>query len=422
MYRNGASGMGDVYLNRKNVGGAWTQVGMLASGIATNENPYESRFVINAAGTLGVAFTWRPNGGDHNTNNDVHFIKSLDKGTTWTNAAGQAATIPLLHAHTVPLVLDTAATNSGIINQFGLDLDAAGNPHMAMTIADGATPDRNIHHLYWNGAAWVNQQVTDLKNGMGYNEMPTRPAVVCTTDGRTLLLTSYPRINGRKGSFRLIDVTGGAATDVPLAELDGRDHEMTYDGRALRERNELNVMLSQSNGEVTSPGPEYWDINNFNRQWAGIVTVDLAQIGTILRRESRPPRIRTISTLTSPNNASVTSTSDTQIPGTGGILTTPDLRGKQVYARLTARASTTGGTLTLSVFEVQQGGTSRLFGALPFTASTTVIRSTPWMPLQYGPVNGLESLLQALGRVSSTFTGTVSSLVLELGVMDGPVN
>jgi hypothetical protein len=418
MYRDGASGNGDVYLNRKNVGEAWTQLGMLASGKATNENPYESRFVIDAAGTLAVAFTWRPSGGDHNTNNDVHFIKSTDKGATWKNVSNAAVTIPLVHADTVSLVLDTAATNSGIINQFGLDLDTLGRPHIALTLADGATPDRNIHHLYWNGTAWVNQQVTDLRNGMGYNEMPMRPAIACTNDGRTLITTSYPRTNGRRGSFRLIDVTGGAATDVSLADLDGRDFEMTYDGRALRERNELNIMLSQANGEVTSPGPEYWDINNFNRQWAGVITVDLAQVGAVLRREVRPPRIRTVATLGNPNNSSVTSTGDTQIAGTGGLLTTPELRGKQVYARLTARASTTGGTLTLSVFEVQQGGTSRVFGSIPFTASTTVIRSTPWMPLQYGPINGLESLLQVLGRVSSTFTGTVSSLVLELGVID----
>lgn len=418
MFRDGASGNGDVYVNRRNVGGAWTQLGMLASGKATNENPYESRFVISAAGTLAVAFTWRPNGGDFNTNADVHFIKSTDKGATWVNVSGSAVTIPLVHANTNAKVLATAATNSGIINQFGLDLDTSGNPHIALTIADGATPDRNIHHLYWTGSAWVNQQVTDLRNGMGYNDIPTRPAVACTNDGRTLILTSYPRTNGRRGSFRLIDVTGGASTDVTLAELDGRDHEVTYDGRALRERNELIMMLSQSNGEVSSPGPEYWDINNFNRQWGGILKVDLKQIGAVLRNAGRPPRIRTVATLTVPNNCSVTSTTDVQVPGTGGILTTPELRGKQVFARLTGRASTTGGTLTLSVFEVQQGGTSRVFGSIPFTASTTVIRSTTWMPLQYGPINGLESLLQVLGRVSSTFTGTVSSLVLELGVID----
>lgn len=419
MYRDGASGNGDIYLNRKNVGGSWTQLGKLADGKTANENPYESRFIIDATGTLAVAMTWRPNGGDFNTNNDVHFIKSTDKGATWKNVSGTAVTIPLVHADTVALVLDTAATNSGIINQFGLDLDTSGRPHIALTLADGATPDRNIHHLYWDGAAWVNQQVTDLLNAMGYNDMPTRPAVACTNDGRTLLLTSYTRVTNKRGTFRIIDVTGGVATDVPVANLDGRDWEMTYDGRALRERNELNIMLSQANADVATPGPDYWDINNWNRQWAAILTVDLTQIGPVLRREAIPPRIRTVASVNVPNNASVTATSDAIVPGSGGILTPIDLRGRQVFARLTARASTTGGTLTISAFEVQQGGSSRVFGSIPFTGGSTALRASPWMPLQYGPIANADSIIQIMGRVSATFTGTVSAAVLELGVMDG---
>lgn len=418
MYRDGASGNGDVYLNRRNVGGSWTQLGMLASGKATNENPYESRFAISEAGTLGVAFTWRPNGGDHNSNADIHFIKSTDKGGAWTSVSNVAVATPLVHVNTSALALDTAATNSGIINQFGFDWDSNEIPHMAMTLADGTTPDRNIHHIYWSGSAWVNQKVTDLRNGMGYNDMPTRPAVACTADGRTLLLTSYIRVTKNRGTFRIIDVTDGAATDVSVADLDGRDWEMTYDGRALRERNELNVMLSQVNAEVTTPGPDYWDANNWSRQWGGILSVDLDQIGSVLRKEAKTPRIRTIASVNVPNNASVTSTGDTVIPGSGGLLTSLDLRGKQIFARLTARASTTGGTLTVSLFEAQQGGSSRVFGSIPFTGTSTALRGTPWMPLQYGPINNADSLIQIMGRVSSTFTGTVSAATLELGVID----
>jgi hypothetical protein len=417
VYRDGASGAGDLFMNRY-TGSAWVRVGMIAQGKPTSENPYESRFAISPAGTLALAITWRPNGGDHNANADVHYIESGDKGVTWRAASGAAVTLPLLHANTSALALDTAASNSGIINQFGLDLDGDDNPHIALTLADGATPDRNVHHLYWDGAAWVDQKVTDLLNGMGYNEMPTRPAIACTNDGRVLILTSYPRLNGKIGSFRLIDVTDGAAIDMPIANLDGRDFEVTYDTHALRDRNELVFMVSQANGEVTNPGPEYWAANNWDRQYAGIVTVDLAQAGSILRGEATPPRIRTVAVLNTPNNATVTATSDTIVTGSGGLLSTPELRGRQVFARLTARASTTGGTLTVSVFEVQQGGTSRLFGSIPFTATSTVIRSTPWMPLRYGPVAGIDALLQVLARVSSGQTGTVSTAVLELGVID----
>lgn len=416
MYRDGASGSGDIYLNRY-VEGAWAQVGMIAAGKATNESPYESRFA-ERNGKIAVSFTWRPNGGDHNTNNDVHYIESANFGDTWTSVAGAPVSLPLTHANTSARVLTTAATNSGIINQFGLDLDIQGRPHIALTLADGSTPDRNIHHLYWTGAAWVNQQVTDLRNGMGFNNMPTRPAIACTDDGRTVILTSYPRILGRSGSFRIIDVTDGARTDVPVALLDGRDWEITYDTRSLRQRNALVMMLSQCNADVSTPGPNYWNINNWSSQYGLIAEIDLKQLGAVLREEARLPIIRTVATINSPNNGSVTATGDTLVPGTGGVLTFPELLGRQVFARLTARASVNAGTLTLSAFEVQQGGTSRLFGSVPFTANTTVIRSTPWMPLTVGPINGLDAMVQALGRVSSGNTGTVSTLCLELGVMD----
>ena len=421
MYRDGASGNGDVYLERSAGGtAAWSQVGKIADGKTTNENPYESRFAIDSAGKIAVAFTWRPSGGDANANNDVHYIQSTDKGSTWKSVNGTTVALPLVHSNTTALVLDTAATNSGIINQFGLDLDNQGRPHIALQLADGAAPDRNIHHLWWNGTAWVNEQVTNLGNGMGINNWTSRPAIACTAEGRTLIAYTVPRFGPLRGVPRLVDVTDGKATEVPLADLDLRDIELTFDGRALRERNELRFMVSHANADVSNPGAEYWDVNNFSRQWGGIVSVDLAQIGVLLRREARVPRIRTVQTMSVPLTT-VTSTADVALPGSGGLITTPDLRGKQVFARLTGRASTTGGTCLLSVFEVQQGGTSRSFGSIPFTAASTVMRSTPWIPLQYGPANNTEALLQILGRVSATFTGTVSTAVLELGVMDGPV-
>ncbi|MBT2515748.1 BNR-4 repeat-containing protein [Arthrobacter sp. ISL-30] len=58
MYRDGASGNGDVYLNRKNVGAACTQLGKLADGKTNNENPDESGFLMDADATLAVSFTW----------------------------------------------------------------------------------------------------------------------------------------------------------------------------------------------------------------------------------------------------------------------------------------------------------------------------------------------------------------------------
>ena len=67
---------------------------------------------------------------------------------------------------------------------------------------------------------------------------------------------------------------------------------------------------------------------------------------------------------------------------------------------------------------MRQGGTSRLFASIPYTATSTVIRSKPWIPLHYGPVGGICALLQVLCRVTSGNTGTVSRAVLAVRVID----
>jgi len=420
LYRDGASGFGDLFLNKWN-GTAWTQIGKLADGKTTSENPYESRFVIGRDGSLNLAITWRPNGGDANTNNDVHFIRSTDKGATWKSVDGTAVALPFVHSNTTALALNTADTNSGIVNQFGLDTDTNNRPHITLSLSSGAGPDRNIHHLYWDGAAWVNQQVTDLGNTMSLLTWGKRPTIACTNDGRTLILYSIARFGATRGIPRLVDVTDGAATDVPLAQLDLRDHEMTFDSRALRERNELNVLLSQANGDVNSPGAEYWNANNFNRQWGGVLTIDLAQVGAVLRREVRLPAIKTVQTLGAPGNTAITATATALVPGSFSALTTPELRNRVIFARLTARASTTAGTLTVQLFESEQNGGNRVFGSIPFTTTSTAFKATPWMPLQYGPLLGADALVQMHALVSSGATGTISAATLELGVIDGPV-
>lgn len=420
LYRDGASGFGDLYLNKWD-GVSWTQLGKLADGKTTSENPYESRFVVGADGVLSLGITWRPNGGDANTNNDVHYIESANKGSTWTSVQGVTVPLPLVHANTTALALDTTATNSGIVNQFGHDRDTLGRPHFTMTRASGAGPDRNIHHLYWDGTEWVDQQLTDFGNTMSLLYWSKRPTVACTNDGRTLIMYSIPRFGSTRGKPRLIDVTDGANTEVPLADLDVRDHEMTFDARALRERNELHLLLSQANGDVNNPGAEYWNANNFNRQWGGVLSVDLAQVGAVLRREVRPPSIRTAQTVGAPNAVTVTATATAVVPGSVPALTTMDMRNKVVFARLSARASTSAGTFTLQLFEVEQDGGNRLFATIPFTTTSTALKSSPWVPLQYGPVNGKDSMVQLHALVTAGATGTISAATIELGVFDGPV-
>lgn len=46
--------------------------------------------------------------------------------------------------------------------------------------------------------------------------------------------------------------------------------------------------------------------------------------------------------------------------------------------------------------------------------------STPWMPMQFCPIAGADSILQVMGNVSATFTGTVSVPCWSLVCSKGP--
>lgn len=416
-YRNGSSGSGDVYLNRYSVnGGTWTRVGRIAQGAAFNESPYETRFVAGPDGSLNLGFTWRPNGGAFDTNNDIHFIRSYDEGATWQAADGTPVTLPLVHSNTTALVLDTADSGSGIANQFGLDVDTDGNPHMAVHLLNG-TPHRNIYHLYWNGSAWVTQQATFLVNNNASGTAPARPSIACTNSGRTVIFTKYAT-GVHKGKPMMVDVTT-EPVEAPIADLDLREWELTYDSLALRERDELVLMVSTVNADISSPMADYHSISNWDRQWGGVLILDASQLHIVLRREAPLPFIKLLTTITTPDNVAITTTTDSLV---GHRYVTPaDLFGRKVMARMTARASATAGqTMTMQIAELEQDGPSRKFAAVPFNTSFTAIKSTPWVPLVYGPINSKSAQVYMVAKVDGG-TGTVASSALEIGVIDGPV-
>lgn len=432
LYRDGTSGNGDNYLLRYD-GSTWTRVGKITQGKPT-ENFYENRFVIDRDGVLHISGCWRPGAGNSvNANNDLHYMRSADKGATWTAIDGTAVTMPLVHANTNALVLDTAATNSGLINQAGMDIDREGRPHIAMHLATGSTPDRNLAHIYWDGDEWVTEQITNFSNGMGFNSRPMRPFVVCSEQGRTYVGYSAPTFSQvstgvaappEAGSFRLIDVTTpGRPLDFPVARLDGREAEMTVDQRALREHNVIRTLLHACNGEQTNPSPEYHNDNNWSYQWGGVLTVDLLLIGQVARRAAKLPEIRTVATAACPEDTEVSATSLAVVAGVPALLTPADVRGKRVFARLSVRGRTSASdkTLTVVVREVQQGGSSRNFGQMTFAATSTSVKITPWMPLRFGPINGADAFVDILASITSGGTGTLSAMTLEIGVLDGPI-
>jgi hypothetical protein len=257
-------------------------------GGPSGEGPYAWR-IATRGNKVSVFFCWRGEG-DASTNSDMCYVESLDGGVTWKRINGAAQTMPITHANAH--VIRTIPAGSGLINQGGSDIDVDGYPHVAYLLQVGTATQ--VIHTYWDGAAWVNDQVTDWSllvvtaGATTLNLIHARPQIICTDLGKVYVIT---RTEGglHKGQPIAIDATPGAdRTPFSLAAMDLYHWEPAIDSRALRERNELKMLIVPTDPNKDSK-------QGFTRQWAGILTIDLAQIEMVRNRTAKIPTIRSYS-------------------------------------------------------------------------------------------------------------------------------
>jgi hypothetical protein len=175
--------------------------------------------------------------------------------------------------------------------------------------------------------------------------------------------------------------------------------------------------------------PEYNAADNWNRQFIGVLTIDLSNVSELAAGKVTLPHMKVVSTAQLPGNTNVADTSGGIAAITGVLpITLPlrELRGRKVFAQLSARAkpSSTGSgkSMTLMVNEYQDPSNQRNFGSLIFTDSSSNLPfSTPWMPLAYGPINSLSAQVTVYAKTSGVVSGSIGSCVLSVGILSGPV-
>ena len=251
-YRDGRAGHGDVYLNRLASGAErWERFGMLVEGRGSGESPYLNHVAVSRDGVLHVSGCFRGKGGAA-ANRDVWHLQSDDGGTRWRSAAGEPLELPLTH-ETVPIVAPTPPHGSGLVNQMGMDVDAAGRPHVPYFHYDerGATQVALASH---DGSRWQHRDLTQLTHRME-TETPivdasvARPAIACTADGNVWAVCRATH-DDRGGRVSCIRCTPGQPLhELTLYDGDLGTWEPTLDSRALRERDELHLLLT--------PAPPY---------------------------------------------------------------------------------------------------------------------------------------------------------------------
>lgn len=263
-YRDGRAGHGDIYLNRLPTGGErWQRIGMLVGGRGSDESPYLNHVAVGRDGALHVSGCFRSKGGAA-ANRDVWHAASDDGGKAWRSAAGEPLGLPLTH-QTVPVVVPTPPRGSGLVNQMGAAVDAAGRPHVSYFHYDeaGATQIALASH---DGARWHSRDIAILTHRMEtdtpiVDASVARPQIAPTADGDVWALVRATH-DARAGRLSCIRCT----PEKPLLETTLYDGDLgtwepTLDSRALRERDELHLLLTPAPpypvGEVGTVDPRW---------------------------------------------------------------------------------------------------------------------------------------------------------------------
>ena len=156
-YRDGASGRGNLVLNRyATAERRWTQV---HANLIDGENvrsAYPSLHV-DGHGALHLAWVWRESA-DVATNHDIAYARSTDGGKTWTSARGSPLTVPMTLASADYAL--RVGQNRSLMNPPTVTAGRDGRPLIANYWAPEGSDIPQYHVLRFDGTSWSATQVT----------------------------------------------------------------------------------------------------------------------------------------------------------------------------------------------------------------------------------------------------------------------
>lgn len=264
-YRSGASGRGNLVLNRYNLNThSWERVQDVLIDGENERNAYWQLYV-DAAGTIHLSWVWRETWLVE-TNHDLCYACSTDGGKTWQKTDGTL--------YELPIRMDNAEyachipQNSELINQTSMSTDAAGHPYIATYWRD-ADSDIPQYRIVWHdGAAWHNRQVSDrntpfsLKGG-GTKMIPiARPRMV-VDEGEVYYIFRDEERGSKVSAYYTQDIQSGEWEVKDLTDFAVNAWEPSYDTELWKSRKQLHLFVQdsrQGDGErtvETEPQPVY---------------------------------------------------------------------------------------------------------------------------------------------------------------------
>ena len=400
-FREGSSESGKTNINAYGDGTrTWVRrkTGFI-DGIITSDHGYLNHIAVDRFGTIHVGGTWRATP-QANTNRHIFYAKSEDGGYSWKRSDGTMLPDPIT-INNCEIILETPETDSGIINQFGLEVDYSGNPHIAYFRYDDEG-NTNIFHIYHNGESWVDERVTDLKVRLDttsgeWPSLLSRPSIL--THGDRVFIIYRVNYTDKKGSLRLIEVTPNKDRyDFPIVDIDFNNFEPTFDTQRLHTKNELSVLLIANHANAVLINTE-----DFTNQPVYVYTIDLNQIDDFRNGKIDLPTIKPIKYLS--YEVDVNKYGDFVL--NGGLPVPVPTESKKYYGKLDFGGDVGGAGTITSVMKLngKNRGKSK-------TTGVNTSSSTGWVHLDEGGVLEISGNLDGLGNSAKGYYG------LEIGEID----
>ena len=262
LYRDGASGNGDLCLNAYDASGTWHPLHHPLISGEGRASPYWWRPGVGRDGSLHLAWCWRRTG-DGSTNRDVCYAVSRDGGATWGRTDGTPYRLPITAGQAE--VADPVPEGSGLINSCSSGVDAGGRPHLVHYRNDPAGIPQ-VYHVHHDGGRWRAEAVTQrtepftLQGGGTLRPPLARPDVFVTSSGTVLIVYRDDSAGGRVRAS-LADGPGYRSwTHQDLTDFPVGAWEPSHDPAAWREENRIELWVhrcEQGDHETTTGlGPQ----------------------------------------------------------------------------------------------------------------------------------------------------------------------
>lgn len=253
-YRDGASGRGNLVLNRYNLQEkSWERVQNILIDGENQRNAYWQLYV-DQQGTIHVSWVWRESWLVE-TNHDLCYARSKDNGVTWEKSNGEKYELPINAANAEYAI--RIPQNSELINQTSMSADQSGNPYIATYWRDSLSNVPQYRVVWHDGNKWCNSQVSNRVtpfslSGGGTKMIPiSRPRIVIK-NGEAFYIFRDIENDSKVSIAYTPNITKGNWNTCNATNFSVNAWEPSLDNELWENKGELNIFVQnvmQGDGE-----------------------------------------------------------------------------------------------------------------------------------------------------------------------------